>query len=341
VHGEGLSIGSPDDPAPHAYRLQGGSLHLQGPLVLLGGGVLAVYGDGEQGGLLKLAGDRSAEVQDHADAGRIIAAGPPDARIATAYDEIEDMTLVQAVRAVVPEPPSALAYPSSSTTGRYTVSWTEPDDAVSYDLQRSQDDGATWNDLYSGSTAGYRDMVEDGMYRYRVRAVGTGDPGEWRTGEHSCHVTLDAMEQWRRVQFSEPDNDHEAGLLADPNGDGFVNLLKFALRGHPFELDAKDIQPALHLNEEGSGPVFHFRVHHDHGTFHAESGGYEVGGILYRVMMKDDLATAEWTSWPLTPENALPGTDASGGPILQVHIEEWEQGTHVLLRLLVQTDMPE
>ena len=95
-------------------------------------------------------------------------------------------------------PPDSISYPSSSTTGLYTVSWAAAPASIagaatSYHLERSGNGGSSWSPVYSGSSLSYPENVGAGSWRYRVKAsFGTGySPplyGAWRTGEYDCVV---------------------------------------------------------------------------------------------------------------------------------------------------------
>ena len=90
----------------------------------------------------------------------------------------------------IPAAPASITYPSTSNTGRYTVSWTASAGATSYQLERSRNNGSTWSRIYSGSNLSKVEAVSNGTYLYRVRAVNSAGTSSWRVGTHSCVVTI-------------------------------------------------------------------------------------------------------------------------------------------------------
>jgi hypothetical protein len=87
-----------------------------------------------------------------------------------------------------PLAPASLTYPASSITGKYTVSWSACTGATSYIVTRSNNGGATWVQVYSGSAVSYSEIITNGTYRYSVRAVNSGGSSSWTAGTNSCLV---------------------------------------------------------------------------------------------------------------------------------------------------------
>jgi hypothetical protein len=88
-----------------------------------------------------------------------------------------------------PLPPASISYPSSSKTGQYTVSWSSSAAATSYQLERSNNKGLTWSQIYSGSNTSFAETVGNGTYRYRVKATNDFGSSDWKTGSNNCKVT--------------------------------------------------------------------------------------------------------------------------------------------------------
>ncbi len=84
--------------------------------------------------------------------------------------------------------PASIDYPTSSATGEYTVSWSAVGGATSYQLERSDDSGNTWSEIYSGASTSYLENVGDGSYRYRVKATIASGSSDWTTGTWDCVV---------------------------------------------------------------------------------------------------------------------------------------------------------
>lgn len=91
---------------------------------------------------------------------------------------------------ISPPMPGSLNYPSSSSTGSYTVNWGSSSGATSYRLERSNNGGVIWSEVYSGSATSYSENVGNGSYRYRVRAENSAGNSSWRTGTNDCVVNI-------------------------------------------------------------------------------------------------------------------------------------------------------
>jgi hypothetical protein len=89
-----------------------------------------------------------------------------------------------------PQPPSSISYPTNSSTGQYTVSWSSSTGATSYQLERSSNGGSTWSPVYSGESTSYPENVGNGSYRYRVNATNTCGSSGWTTGTWDCVVSI-------------------------------------------------------------------------------------------------------------------------------------------------------
>jgi hypothetical protein len=90
----------------------------------------------------------------------------------------------------LPPAPATITYPASSSTGQYTVSWVSSSGATSYQLERSNNAGSTWTQVYSGANLSYSESVADGSYRYHVRATNTAGSSGWTTGTTDCVVSI-------------------------------------------------------------------------------------------------------------------------------------------------------
>ncbi len=237
--------------------------------------------------------------------------------------------------AIVPGMPPSIDYPVESLTGRFTVSWGEAADAHVYRLVRLTD-GETWTEVYLGADIEVLVVEDEGVYVYRVRAENNAGESGWVEG-HEVIVVLSAQENWRRDNFPEEDWDNEdvAGPMADPNEDGVVNIVNFALRGDPNENDTEIIAPRMELDELTGNLVYTFRVRSADGVFDAD-GSYQVDGVAYHVQTVTEAGADNWAPLDMTDENTEFGQDADG-TILRVLIsEEMLEGTKGFARLIVQ-----
>jgi hypothetical protein len=89
-----------------------------------------------------------------------------------------------------PDAPVSIDYPRRSDTGKYTVSWSASANSSAYSLERSEDNGRTWSQIYSGSDTSYNEEVGDGRYYYRVSASNTAGSSNWTTGNQDCRVNI-------------------------------------------------------------------------------------------------------------------------------------------------------
>jgi predicted phage tail protein len=87
-----------------------------------------------------------------------------------------------------PVSPISISYPTSSSTGQYTVKWSSSSGATSYQLGRSSDRGATWSQVYSGKNTSYQENIGNGSYRYRVKATNAIGSSNWTTSIFDCVV---------------------------------------------------------------------------------------------------------------------------------------------------------
>lgn len=92
--------------------------------------------------------------------------------------------------ASTPTPPASLNVPPSSSTGNYTVSWTNSTGATSYDLQDDISPSFTSPmPVYTGPNTSYNvTSMSIGTYYYRVRASNASGTSSWTVGTNGCTV---------------------------------------------------------------------------------------------------------------------------------------------------------
>jgi len=136
----------------------------------------------------------------------------------------------------IPGTPGSINYPSSSSTGNFTVSWSGVSGATSYQLARSSNSGSTWSTIFTGSSTSRAQSLGDGSYRYRARACNSSGCSNWRTGSFDIVVDpdvifLDDFEQLQPV-FG---NDR---IYFSSNQDGDFDIFSM-------QSDGSDIRPFL------------------------------------------------------------------------------------------------
>lgn len=96
----------------------------------------------------------------------------------TEYVYLNGSLVAEAVTSTAPAVPVVTA-PAQSSSGSYTVSWTEAPQATRYELQE-QPSGGTWSNIYSGPDR-TREFTgrSGGTYSYRVRACRGTACGGW------------------------------------------------------------------------------------------------------------------------------------------------------------------
>ena len=110
----------------------------------------------------------------------------------SSYDEITITVNPQ----LPPPTPASISYPATSSTWEYTVSWSASAGADSYQLERSNNGGSSWSQIYSGSATSYAELIGSGSYRYRVKATNVVGSSDWQTGTYDCVVSIPPAPSW-------------------------------------------------------------------------------------------------------------------------------------------------
>jgi hypothetical protein len=131
-----------------------------------------------------------------------------------------------------PSTPSSVsvAFPASSQAN---LSWSDnANNETAYRIERSPAGLEQWalltGSLAAGSTA-YTDasVIAGNSYDYRISAVGSGGISGYTT--ITANVPITALEAWRQTYFNTTSNTGDAADNADPDFDGNVNLVEYAL----------------------------------------------------------------------------------------------------------------
>ena len=89
--------------------------------------------------------------------------------------------------------PSWLNYPVSDDDGSYSISWATSCRAVTYRLERSNDAGKTWTQIYLGTKTLFSETVNNGVFRYRVQAYNSDGSSGWQSSTHDCTVEISTV----------------------------------------------------------------------------------------------------------------------------------------------------
>ena len=180
---------------------------------------------------------------------------------------------------------------ASATAGNASVSlsWTAASDADTYVVRRSTTSGGPYVVAADGVAGlSYTDtlLTNGTTYYYTVQAKNSGSG---LTGPVSTEVSatpeasvLTGIESWREQYFSSSENAGNGADLADPDGDGVVNLLEYATNSDPTVANAA---PVVAIGKDGAGT---------HLTLTFTRIADET--LVYSVQATNDLAgTPTWT----------------------------------------------
>jgi hypothetical protein len=99
----------------------------------------------------------------------------------------------QCVVAIPPAAPASITYPSTSSSGFFTVVWPTASCGTVWTCERSNNNGATWTQVYQGTVYYYNDVITTpGSYKYRVKATYGGATSTWRTGKGNITMAAPA-----------------------------------------------------------------------------------------------------------------------------------------------------
>ena len=220
---------------------------------------------------------------------------------------------------------SGTATPSSAPTGltavagngQVSLSWAASPNALTYSVKRRASPTADYTTIASGLTS--TSYVDTGLeanttYYYVVLPVNAGGDGAAST-EASANTTgtaLTGIAAWRQNHFGGTANTGEAANGADPDKDGVVNLLEYALAGDPMvaEYDLLPVQGVA-----GGKLTLAFDRTPD-------------ASLTYHVQASDDLLiwSGVWSSR---------GSENTAGPVIVTDSELISAHTRRFLRLSV------
>jgi len=170
-----------------------------------------------------------------------------------------------------PSVPASISYPSSSSTGQYTISWSSSNGATSYQLERSDNGGASWLPIYSDPETSYPENIGNGSYRYRVKATNSYGSSDWQTSTWDCVVNIPPP--LPPVSISYPSN----------SDTGQYTVSWSSSSGAAFYQLEKSIDGVI---------LIWLQVYDGPNTFYNESIGN--GTYRYRVKASNSQGSSEW-----------------------------------------------
>jgi len=133
-------------------------------------------------------------------------------------------------------PANFIAGPAAEA-GKNMLTWGDTPDGYVYRVERSNTSGSGYVEIATTNLTSYIDsgLTSGQTYYYRVRATNAQYTSPYSV-EYSA-APLSETESWRLTNFGLVTNTGAAADMADPDGDGIVNLLEYALGRQPKKSD--------------------------------------------------------------------------------------------------------
>ena len=198
-------------------------------------------------------------------------------------------------------PPTPLGLVATPGDGQVSLSWDPEPTATSYSVLVPLHEGFATLITGLASTSYVVAGLENGStYRFAVASANAGGQGAPSAlVEVTPMRTLSPRETWRETHFGSSDPTGDAADTADPDADGVVNLLEYALGGDPL-LANPGILPAASVTADHLALTF---------TRVADPG------LTYRVQAVSELGASWFEIWISTGEENTDGpvtvTDAA------------------------------
>jgi hypothetical protein len=129
--------------------------------------------------------------------------------------------------------------------------------------------------------------TEPGQYRIRLLSNDSNP----QTFDDLLLNVRSAWETWQNTQFPTDPTGVTSQPLADPDGDGWCNLLEFAQGENPNTKSTTGM--GIESSNATNGPQFTFRRRRGIGTGTTEAG-YTVDGITYTLKASPSLSSTSW-----------------------------------------------
>jgi autotransporter-associated beta strand protein len=181
----------------------------------------------------------------YTDAG--LSAGATYYYVVTALKSVAESPNSATAAATLPTAPAApTGLTATAGDAQIALSWSASATATTYSVLRSATDGSGYGLVASGLTAtSHTDtsLVNGTTYYYVVTATNAvGTSGNSNQASATPAAPLSALEDWRLTHFGSSSATGSAADDADPDADGFANLLEYALGTDPQAQSANLLQ---------------------------------------------------------------------------------------------------
>jgi autotransporter-associated beta strand protein len=302
--GAGLSFALGTAPGAHDKLDLGGSLTFAGSNTLTIAASNSATATGTYTLITALGGTGS---------GALPTLSLPSGWVATLQRSANNLDLV-VTATVPPAAPTGLTATAASDT-QVNLAWTASATATSYTVKRSTVSGGPYATVTpSLATTIFNDTGRTAgtTYYYVVSASHSG--GEGANSTEASATTWTPLQAWRVSNSLVLDGSGTSANSADPDGDGLINLLEYALNGAPTDATSAPLPTAALAS---STLTFSF--------FRARSASE----LTYTVQASSDLAG--WSDLVVNP-----GGDSAVGQNVTVTDEPPAGATRRFLRLKVQ-----
>lgn len=151
-------------------------------------------------------------------------------------------------KAVSAPPPPPTGFTTVKTGDRYiTLSWqTETSQPAGFMLQYRLSGASTWLSFGTILPAGPNSTTVTGLlpsstYEFRISSVEPGATSVYQPLPAPLPVTIKPIQEWRRLHFGLVANSGDAADMVDPDADGILNLMEYALSTNPLVANTQDI----------------------------------------------------------------------------------------------------
>ncbi|MGC9452613.1 MAG: S8 family serine peptidase [Oceanipulchritudo sp.] len=197
----------------------------------------------------------------------------------------------------IPAAPTGFSQVRRSAT-RVDLSWIDHAvDESGYRIERAPGPAGPWTEVFiSGGpdVTEWSDLNAGKGYAYRIRAEGPGGVSEW-VGLPLVFNT--ALDEWRYWNFGSAEETALSSLAADPDRDGYPNLVEFALCGNPRSPEASPLWPRVVLLEAGGERYWAIRFCRPVGDIDGDpTVSSTVNGVTYTFVFPQNGDLSVWST---------------------------------------------